>query len=150
MNEQEFAELAAGYALNALSPEDRAAFETALAQHPEWERQVTADAATAAALGDGVARVQPPSAVRDALLARIATTPQVPGVAAEEAAVREALDTSAATAVILPAAEGASPTTETAGPPTQSAPNTEAIQAISRSRWTRGMLGLAASLVLLV
>ena len=38
MNEQEFAELAAGYALDALSPEDRSAFETARAQHPEWER----------------------------------------------------------------------------------------------------------------
>ena len=39
MNEEQFGELAAGYALDALSPEDRRAFETARAQHPEWQFQ---------------------------------------------------------------------------------------------------------------
>ena len=69
MNEQQFAELAAGYALDALSPEDRSAFETARAQHPEWERLVMADAATAAALADGVAgsSLRPPCARRCSL-----------------------------------------------------------------------------------
>ena len=76
MNEDEFAELAAGYALDALSPEDLAAFESARAQHPEWERLVMADAATAASLADGVTSVRPPQSVRDALLARVAMTPQ--------------------------------------------------------------------------
>ena len=157
MNEQEFAELAAGYALNALSPEDHAAFETARAQHPEWERVVMTDAATVAALADGVAPVQPPPAVRDALLARIATTPQAAGA-------QPAVETLAAPVPpIVPVAEPIVPVAQPEAPiesilpvaepvdaPPQSAPNTETIQTISRRRWTRGMLGLAASLILLV
>ena len=75
MNEQEFAELAAGHALHALSPDDRTAFETARRQHPEWEHHVTADAAAAALLAEGVAEVPPPPAVREALLARIGAEP---------------------------------------------------------------------------
>ena len=72
MNEQEFAELAAGYVLSALSPDDETAFETARRQHPEWEHHVTTDAATAALLADDVADVAPPPGVRAALLAQIA------------------------------------------------------------------------------
>ncbi|HEX5730105.1 anti-sigma factor [Microbacterium sp.] len=71
MNEQEFAELAAGYALSALSPDDERAFETARRQHPEWEHHVTTDAATAALLAEDVPEVAPPPGVRAALLARI-------------------------------------------------------------------------------
>ena len=51
---------------------------------------------------------------------------------------------------VLPVAEPAPPVAEPVEPPAQPAPNTETIQAISRRRWTRGMLGLAASLILLV
>ncbi|QEW04070.1 anti-sigma factor [Microbacterium lushaniae] len=76
MNEQEFAGLAAGAAVHALSHEDEVVFETARRQHPEWERHVTASAATAAALADGAAEVTPPPHIRSALLARIAVTPQ--------------------------------------------------------------------------
>ena len=76
MNEQQFAELAAGHALNALSPDDQAAFVEALAEHPEWEHFVTADAATVAALSDSVAEVVPPPALRSELLARIASAQQ--------------------------------------------------------------------------
>jgi anti-sigma-K factor RskA len=76
MNEQQFAELAAGHALNALSPEDEAAFLAALAEHPEWEHFVAADAATVAALSDSVAEVTPPAALRSDLLARIASAQQ--------------------------------------------------------------------------
>ena len=76
MNEQQFAELAAGHALNALSPEDEAAFIDALAEHPEWEHFVASDAATVAALSDSVAEVSPPTTVRSELLARIASTQQ--------------------------------------------------------------------------
>ncbi len=53
MNVQEFAELAAGYALDALSPDDAEAFEAALAEHPEWASIVEADAATVADLAIG-------------------------------------------------------------------------------------------------
>ena len=139
MNEQEFAELAAGYALNALSPEDLAAFETAREQHPEWEPLVMTDAATAAALAGGVARVQPPAAVRDALLVRIALTPQ-------DAPVAEAVAPVGALRLPSRVAERRTPASLSKRP----AANTETIQAISRRRWTRGMLGLAASLILLV
>ncbi len=77
MNEQEFAELAAGHALHALSPDDSRAFETARRRHPEWEHHVTADAATVVLLAEDVAEVAPPPAVRDALLAQIAASPAV-------------------------------------------------------------------------
>ncbi|WP_458042376.1 MULTISPECIES: anti-sigma factor [Bacteria] len=76
MNEHEFAELAAGHALNALSPEDEAAFVAALAEHPEWEHHAYSDAATVAALSDSVAEVSPPPALRTDLLARIASVQQ--------------------------------------------------------------------------
>ncbi len=76
MDEQEFAELAAGAALHALSPADQVAFEAARAQHPEWEHLVQADAATAAVLAEGAPESVPPPALRAQLLARVATTPQ--------------------------------------------------------------------------
>ena len=72
MTEQEFAELAAGHALNALSHEDEARYWEALAAHPEWEHVVREDAATAAALADGAAPVAPPLTARSMLLVRVA------------------------------------------------------------------------------
>lgn len=71
MNEQQFAELAAGYALHALSPDDEAAFETARREHPEWENHVTADLRTSAMLAGVVPGVAPPPSIRDALMAGI-------------------------------------------------------------------------------
>ncbi|MFK4760503.1 anti-sigma factor domain-containing protein [Microbacterium sp. ZW T5_45] len=89
MNEQEFSELAAGAALNALSPADRQRYLDALSAHPEWGRSAEADAETAAALAAAVAPVEPPAALRSALLARIASTPQdggdVPAAEREDA-----------------------------------------------------------------
>ena len=76
MNEQQFAELAAGHALSALGPEDEAAFVDALAAHPEWEHYVASDAATVAALADSVGEVPPPRALRAELLAQIASVQQ--------------------------------------------------------------------------
>ncbi|MFK4835646.1 anti-sigma factor domain-containing protein [Microbacterium sp. ZW T2_14] len=135
MDEEEFAQLAAGAALNALSPADREAFEAARRRHPEWEGLVDADAATAAALADTVAEASPPLTLRSTLLAQIATTPQLP-----------AMDASAAAAAEPVAAWSESRDEPAAEPP----PATAVIQAASRRRWTRGILGLAASLVLLV
>lgn len=74
MNEKDFADLAAGAALHALTPEDLAAFEAARAQHPEWEHHVDTDAATAAHLAENVAEVAPPPELRAALLESIAAT----------------------------------------------------------------------------
>lgn len=76
MNEDEFAELAAGAALDALSAEDAARFRDALAAHPEWAEHAAADAQMAALLADAVAPVAPPASIRADLLAQISTTPQ--------------------------------------------------------------------------
>ncbi|MCR2827341.1 anti-sigma factor [Microbacterium sp. zg.Y909] len=82
MTEQEFAELAAGHALNALSHEDEAQYWEALAAHPEWEHVVRADAATAAALAEGVAPVAPPLTARSMLLVRVAALAREQGAPA--------------------------------------------------------------------
>jgi anti-sigma-K factor RskA len=82
MNEQEFAELAAGHALGALSDDDARAFAAALAEHPEWTPLVDQDAATAAALAEAVDDVAPPAHLRAELLARIAApAPPAPDAA---------------------------------------------------------------------
>jgi anti-sigma-K factor RskA len=76
MNEKDFAELAAGAALHALSSEDEARFRRTLAEHPEWEHIVAADAATAAQLSAPFTDEVPRPDIRAALLAQIAQTPQ--------------------------------------------------------------------------
>lgn len=76
MNEKDFAELAAGAALHALSAEDERRYRRALAEHPEWAAQDDTDTETAALLADGATPVAPPAGIRAALLAQIAQTPQ--------------------------------------------------------------------------
>ncbi|KQP70498.1 anti-sigma factor [Microbacterium sp. Leaf288] len=143
MDEQEFAELAAGAALNALSPADRAAFEAARREHPEWEHWIETDAATAVALADTVSDAVPPLTLRSTLLSRIATTPQLPAMDAAVAATAEPVDR------WTPAPPPA-PERHRDEPPVEPPPPTAVIQAVSRRRWTRGILALAASMVLLV
>ncbi len=150
MDEQEFAELAAGYALGALSPADRTAFDQARSAHPEWEHWITGDTAAAVSLADAVADAAPPLTLRSTLLARIASTPQLPEIEATDAA---ALDPLAGPVEMpplpeLPAAEASA--LPPVAPAVDPAPTTTTIQAISRRNWTRGLLTLAASLVLLV
>lgn len=86
MNEDEFAELAAGRAVNALSPEDERRFQEALAAHPEWAALADEDAETAAALAEALTPAAPPPAVRDRLLAAIDDLPQIPPSAGDMAA----------------------------------------------------------------
>jgi len=81
MNEHEFAELAAGHALHTLSAQDEARYLEALSAHPEWEPIAHEDAETAVALAEATAPVAPSAGVRDALLDRIASTPQLPAEA---------------------------------------------------------------------
>lgn len=83
MNEKEFAELSAGHALNALSPQDERRYHDALRAHPEWRELTETDAEAAAHLASTVPETAPPPSIRDALLARIAQTPQGGHVAAE-------------------------------------------------------------------
>jgi len=153
MNEDEFAELAAGYALDALSPDDLAAFEAARAAHPEWEHWVRTDAETAASLADSVTAVSPPAALRDSLLARVAQTPQHPAaeppVAEPPVAEPPVAEPPVAEPPVAELVE-ASPAESAEPPPAEPAPTTSVIQAVERRRWTRAMVGLAASLVFLV
>ncbi|WP_341997742.1 anti-sigma factor [Microbacterium sp. LWH7-1.2] len=143
MDEQEFAELAAGAALNALSPADRATFDAARREHPEWEHWIDTDAATVAALADTVSDGLPPLTLRSTLLSRVATTPQLPAMDAAVAATAEPVDRWTPAPAPAPDPSDDRPAAE---PP----PPTAVIQAVSRRRWTRGILTLAASMVLLV
>ncbi|WP_127476485.1 anti-sigma factor [Microbacterium sulfonylureivorans] len=139
MDEQEFAELSAGFVLNALSPADRQAFDAARALHPEWEHWITADADTAVALADAVPDSLPPLTLRSTLLSRIATMPQLPDADAAEAAAADPVATRPEASVSADDPSFVEP-----------APTTSTIQAISRRNWTRGLLTLAASMVILV
>lgn len=141
MNEEEFAELSAGHALDALSPEDERAFREALIAHPQWSPVADLDEATAAALAEGAGSVAPPVDVRSRLLSAIATTPQgadaeTPGDAAVpiEAPGNEESHEDAARSV-------------DEAPP---APSTEMLQTAQRRSWSRGLFALTASIVLLV
>lgn len=71
MTENEFADLAAAYALGALDPAERAAVERALAEHPEWEHHVDAELAAAAQLAEAVPSEAPRAAVKDLLFAEL-------------------------------------------------------------------------------
>lgn len=150
MNEQEFAELAAGYALNALSPADRAAFEAERIRRPEWEHWISAFVATATTLADGVEEAVPPPAVRSKLLARIGAEPQL--TAREEAAAAGSAD-AAARAFEPDAANSGIHETDLPGghAPDVTPPATAGrFPAVPRRTWTRGLVALAASVVLLL
>ncbi|QIG39977.1 anti-sigma factor [Microbacterium sp. 4R-513] len=148
MNVHEFAELAAGRALHALSPDDERAFEAALAEHPEWSTIAEADAATAARLAESVTPVEPPPALRAELLARIGATttaeaPAAPPSGEAPIAAVPVVDALPGLVEPLPAADEPRRSIE---PP----PTTEAVQTVARRNWTRGLLALAASFVLLI
>lgn len=129
MNEKDFAELSAGHALDALSAEDEQAYQRALADHPEWEELVDSDAQVAGFLAEGAGEEAPPAGVRDRLLAQIGSLPHETPVAAA----------STPEPVVEP-----EPELVVAGPPT------EAVQAVQRRTWTRGLFALVASAALLV
>jgi len=76
VNEREFADLATGHALNALSDADERAYQEALASNPPWDEHVRRATDAVAALSAVVEPVEPPPSVRDALMARIADLPQ--------------------------------------------------------------------------
>lgn len=144
MNVQEFAELAAGHALHALSPDDERRFQAALAEHPDWAGIVDADVATAAHLGDAVDAVAPPLALRGQLLSRIAGGP---------GGLAEPLPADGGLVEPLPADDGLVEPLPDDDAPRRAAeppPSTEAVQTVARRNWTRGLLALAASFVLLI
>lgn len=125
MNEKEFAELAAGAALHALSPAEDELVRRTLVEQPEWQAIIEADAATAAMLSAPFTGEVPRPDIRASLLAQIAVTPQ--DRADDEAPVET---------VRMVESAG---TIDTAG---------TAIRA--PRRWTRAVFALAACLALLV
>lgn len=125
MNEQEFHELAAGHALHALSEADERRFALARSEHPEWQTEVDRDEEAAAALAATLKPVEPPAALRAALLAQISTLAQDPSDPAAPSAD----------------AVGTSPSERTVPAPSGTG---------GRRRWSRIMFTLAACLVLLV
>lgn len=130
MNENDFAELAAGAALNALSSEDRDRLRTALIAHPEWAYLVEDDGETAGVLAMTAVPVSPPPYIRSALLARIAVTPQDGTSPDAEAPVADPSASIEHAAAMAPE-----------GPSILSRPP---------RRWTRSILALAACLALVV
>lgn len=159
MNEQEFAELSAGHALGALSPDDERRYQEALLARPEWQEIVRLDLDTVGALGDSVTPVAPPLNVRSRLLSQIrggaAETPEasVVGGAAPldpSASVDDtvALDRGTSSASFAEPSASDAPLPEV--PRVDAAPPTEVVQAIQRRNWTRGLFALVASVALLV
>lgn len=76
MNERDFADLAAGHALNALSEADERAYQEALAGNPHWSSHVRDATDAVAAISATIEPVEPPASVRASLLARITDLPQ--------------------------------------------------------------------------
>ncbi len=141
MNEQDFAELSAGHALGALSPDDERRYHDALAAHPEWQEIVRLDLDTVGALGDSVTPVAPPLNVRSRLLSQIRGGAGEPAEASAVEGTRPP-DPSASADDTVALDRGAS-----SG---DIAPPTEVVQAIQRRNWTRGLFALVASVALLV
>lgn len=134
MNEKEFAELAAGAALHALSPAEERLFRSTLEEHPEWQGIVAQDAETAGLISAASAPAAPPASIRSALLAQIATTPQS-GPQTDDAPTPPALGEDSAAATAVAGAGGAGGAGAAEHP---------------RRHWTRSIFALAACLVLLV
>jgi len=81
------ADLAGAYALHALSPDEAAVYERYLAQSEQARTEAAELGDTAVALGLSVAPVQPSSALKASLMAKLASTPQLaPRGAAEPSA----------------------------------------------------------------
>ncbi|MBH0129771.1 anti-sigma factor domain-containing protein [Salinibacterium sp. NK8237] len=146
----DFAAQSGAYALNALSPEEREAFEKHLASSSETRTETTELLDTAVALGLAVDPVTPPPALKNNLMALIAQTPQLPREAnvvatsndagtADVASAPSAPVTSLAPQVSLAAADSAEQSSTA-----PAAPATRA-QTKAQARWfTRPATALAA------
>ncbi|MEV7874451.1 anti-sigma factor [Microbacterium sp. NPDC089188] len=76
MNERDFADLAVGHALNALSEADERAYQEAMAGNPHWDHHVRDASDIVTAISASVEPVEPPPSVRASLFARISELPQ--------------------------------------------------------------------------
>ncbi|OZD47322.1 hypothetical protein CH252_20770 [Rhodococcus sp. 06-1477-1B] len=96
MNERDFADLAVGHALNALSEADERAYQEALAGNPHWDHHVRGAADAVAAISASVEPVEPPPSVRASLFARISDLPQESSAALESSSPGDDEDYAAA------------------------------------------------------
>ncbi len=92
MNERDFADLAVGHAMNALSEADERAYQEALAGNPHWDHHVRDASDIVTAISASVEPVEPPPSVREALFARISDLPQDPAPLSVSAGAQAMLD----------------------------------------------------------
>ena len=74
----DLATLSGAYALNALSADEREAFEAHLGESESLRHEVTELADTAVLLGRAITPVDPPAALKANIMSLIASTPQLP------------------------------------------------------------------------
>jgi len=104
---KDFSSLSGSYALHALDPEERAEFEqhlqeSDLQETEQTRNEVTELSDTAVLLGLAVAPVMPGPALKDSIMAKLGSTPQLPSVPVSpnqsaDAASRRPRDTAAPT-----------------------------------------------------
>ena len=149
--------LAAAYALDALDPDERVAFERALAESPELRDEVDAYAESTAQLAGLAEPATPPPSLRERLMAALEETPQ----AAPDAAGAELPDEAAVPPVVAPtAAVPAAPPAAGAPPPhaapASAAPEAQPVgpaEAAARRRWFQrpgAIIAAAAAAVVLI
>lgn len=78
--------LTGSHALDALSDEERALFDSALSTAPELQAETDSLRETALQLAYAVTPIEPPSSLKASLMAQIATTPQAAPVAPQSVA----------------------------------------------------------------
>ena len=149
-------EFAAAHALDALEPDERAAFEAAAVASPELRAEADSHAESAAVLAALAEPVEPPSALKQRLMAQLDGLPQQqPAAQRGEPAKSDQQATSPAPAAPASPAESAQPAT-TVGPVTSAAPVERSpgrAQAHARRRWFErpgALLGVAAAAILLI
>ncbi|MEX1078054.1 MAG: anti-sigma factor [Homoserinimonas sp.] len=124
MTEHEKDELntdAAGYALNALSPQERDNFEAQLMESEAMRNELTGLSDTAALLGLAVEPVQPKADLKANIMAKLASTPQ------------------------LPRESDASPRRVEPAPPTETTSTPGAVESKTRARWFTRPAGILAA-----
>ena len=100
------ATLSGAYALNALSADERKAFEAHLGESESLRHEVTELADTAVLLGRAIAPIDPPAELKASIMSLIASTPQLPAaprlVAVEsDATVAEPVEAPSVAAPVL-------------------------------------------------
>lgn len=149
-------ELSGAYALNALDADEAAGYEAHLAESEQARIEAAELSDTAVALGRATAPVQPSAALKASLMARLASTPQLPPLPAPVAAP-------AVRAVPVPPDVVPTITEASAAPGVDAAPSGRNVPAgptrgaaseRARQRWFRGpvsiLVAAAAAVALFV